>query len=328
MRDEKRPACSFFILPPLCLIPRAVLGAVGSLFGLAALFPAIGCHNCDLVEAELRTRENDVRALKDDLYQAEMNNAALVREISALRQGTPSLIPPEQASQIYTLKEITLGRQTGGYDEDGLPGDEALQVVLEPRDVDGHVIKAPGALHVEAMQISTEGLKLPLSAWDVAPDKLRHTWRSGLWSSGYFVILPWKNWPSSERLRVIARFQLPDGRVFETDKDVTVHLTPSEHRRALPAMPPADGPAPGVPVPIGPLPATPGPVAEPMLPVPGKIDPASGKTSANWWQAPTPNTTIQTTAAWRPKPAPSLVESVQILAPERQVYEPGQAPNP
>ena len=54
------------------------------------LFAASGCRNCDLVEAELRTRENDVRTLKGDLYQAQMHNSALMREICALRQSGPA----------------------------------------------------------------------------------------------------------------------------------------------------------------------------------------------------------------------------------------------
>jgi len=286
------------------------------LLSLAFLFAASGCKNCDLVEAELRTRENDVRTLKDDLYQAQLHNAALMREICAIRQSGPAQIPPEQASQIYTLKEVTLGRQTGGYDDDHLPGDEALQVVLEPRDVDGHVIKAPGALHVEALEISMEGLKIPLSSWDVPPDQVRRTWRSGLWSNGYFVVLPWKNWPSSDRLRVVARFTLADGRVFEADKDVAVHLTPAVHRRT-PAMPPADGsrPAPLVP--------------ETPLPVPRKVEPQVSMSAPNWWQAPVAGgNIIQTTALWRPKSTPSLADAVQVLRPEPLDHEPGQAPEP
>jgi hypothetical protein len=312
MKDEQRPLCSLFILHPSAFIlPMKALLALGLFFAVN------GCRNCDLVEAELRTRENDVRALKGDLGQAQLHNAALMREICALRQNGPALIPPEQAAQVYTLKEVTLGRQTGGYDDDHLPGDEALQVVLEPRDVDGHVIKAPGALQVQALEISTEGLKIPLSSWDVPPDHLRRTWRSGLWTNGYFVVLPWKNWPSSDRVRVIARFTLPDGRVFEADKDVTVHLTPAVHRRATPPMPPADPP--GVP----------SPVPETPLPVPRKVEPQPVASAHNWCQAPeVGSTVIQTTAMWRPKSTPSLADAVELLRPAPLAYEPGQAPEP
>ncbi|MBV9124898.1 MAG: hypothetical protein JO112_16210 [Planctomycetes bacterium] len=51
--------------------------------GLAA---AGGCRNCDLVEAELRSRESQVRELQDQVYRAESHNNALEHELRDLRQ--------------------------------------------------------------------------------------------------------------------------------------------------------------------------------------------------------------------------------------------------
>src|SRR2546425_600697 len=86
----------------------------------------------------LERLEKDMRDLKHELFRSEAQNDALQRELSAVRkEGVTSAKPtPEQASQTYTLKSIVLARGTGGYDEDGVPGDEAIQLVLEPRDVD------------------------------------------------------------------------------------------------------------------------------------------------------------------------------------------------
>src|SRR6516164_5925064 len=97
---------------------------VAMLLGSTLLIASLGCRNKDLVEAELRTRDNDVRELRADLAQAELQNEALLRELGALRQGAVSKISPEFAAQTYTLKQITLGRGTGGYDDDHFPGDE------------------------------------------------------------------------------------------------------------------------------------------------------------------------------------------------------------
>src|SRR5262249_15149152 len=160
-----------------------------------------------------------------------------MRELSSIRHGTASKITPELASQTYTLKQISLGRGTGGFDDDHCPGDEALQVVVEPKDCDDHTIKAPGTLHVEALEIRCEGIKTPLCSWDVLPPQLRRLWRSGLLSTGYFVVLPWKNWPASEKIRVVAHFVLADGRVFEAEKDVTIRLTPPAYRKSPPDLP-------------------------------------------------------------------------------------------
>ena len=95
-----------------------------------------------------------MRELRADLDRAQADNEALVRELTSIRHGSAAKITPELAAQTYTLKQITLGRGTGGVDEDACPGDEALEVVVEPRDADGHTIKAPGSVHVEALEIS------------------------------------------------------------------------------------------------------------------------------------------------------------------------------
>lgn len=292
------------------------------LFPLAfALLAAGGCRNCDLVEAELRSRENDMRELRADLARAEAHNEALMRELAALRQGTAAKVTPELASQTYTLKSITLGRGTGGVDEDNCPGDEALEVVIEPRDSDGHTIKAPGAVHVEALEISPEGLKVPLSSWDLTPEQVRHTWRSGLLSTGYVIVLPWKNWPSSDKLRIIVRFTLADGRAFEADKDITIRLTPESRRKTPPPPDPGDGT----------------PLLEPMpvLPTLRKLESKTTATSKAWWLPPAnpagvavPGNapSVQPAAIWRPKQAPSIADSVQLLRPAHLKYQPGEDP--
>lgn len=301
MWARSRVTFSFFLVPLF--------------LGLASV---AGCRNCDLVEAELRSRENDLREVRADLARVESHNEALVRELSSVRQGTAAKISPELASQTYTLKQITLGRGTGGVDEDDCPGDDALQVVLEPRDGDGHTIKAPGTAHIEAWEIGPQGLKTPLSTWDLTPEPLRHTWRSGLLSTGYFITLPWKNWPSSEKLRVIVRFTLIDGRVFEADKDVTIRLTPAAQRRTMPRSDPVDD----------------RPSLEPIpdLAPPRKLEPNATSTSQARWPIPgsTPtggtSAALQPVASWRPKPAPSLVDSIELLRPTPLKYQPGESP--
>lgn len=222
------------------------------LFGLGVC-PLMGCahQRTDLLEAELRTKEDQIYDLQAALQRAEGCNVAMQQEIVALRQSPACKVTPELASQLYTLKEVQLGRLTGGLDEDSCPGDEALQVVLEPHDCDGQSIKAPGALHVLALQITPQGLKAPLSSWDISPNDLRKSWRSGLFGSGYYVVLPWKLWPASPKLRIVAQFRLADGRVYEADRDVTIHLAPAGSHpvivpdgQPLPPLHPLDEPGP------------------------------------------------------------------------------------
>jgi len=222
---------------------------VASCFGLALLVAVCGCRSCDHVESELRGRENEVRELREELDRTSIYNQTLQQELRSLR-GELGIPPDGHPPAAYPVQSLTLGRQTGGHSNADGPGDDALQVQVEPKDPDGHSIKAPGQLLVQAQEITPEGVKRPLSAWEVPPEQLRRSWRSGLLTTGYVLNLPWKVWPSTEKLRVTAQFQLADGRVFEADKDVTVRLTPVNKRPAVvpdskpaPETPPASKPA-------------------------------------------------------------------------------------
>ena len=210
------------------------------------LFSALllaGCKSNELVENELRARDIQYREALEELGRSEARNQALQRELETLRLG--GKITPEQAAQMFGLKRIVLGRTTGGYDNDGVPGDEALQVVLEPRDTSEHAIKTPGQLHILALEINFQGVKVPISEWTISPDQLRQSWKQGLLSTGYVLILPWKTFPQSENVRVVARLILPDGRVYEADKDVRVRMVPGVAPGARPpeVVPGDHGPA-------------------------------------------------------------------------------------
>ncbi|MCI0642308.1 MAG: hypothetical protein L0Y72_14740 [Gemmataceae bacterium] len=205
---------------------------------------ASACKNKDLVENELRARDIQYREALEELGKAETRNDSLLREVEALRKG--SKFSPEKAALTFGLKRIALGRGTMGLDDDGLPGDEKLQVVVEPRDADDHFIKTPGRLQIIVMEINFQGVKMHLSTHVIEPDQLRQHWKQGLLSTGYHLQLTWKAFPQNEKLRIIARLVLSDGRIYETDKDIKVRLVPGAPRHEFPPPPtplPEEGPA-------------------------------------------------------------------------------------
>jgi hypothetical protein len=289
-------------------IPASIPSAAVFLLSLLS-----GCHsNSDLVEAELRSRDKELHCLRDDATRLRFENEALLQELSAVRQKGGGAITPEQASQSYTLKQIVLARGTGGLDEDNQPGDEALQVVLEPKDGDGHTIKAPGSLQVEVQEVAPTGTKSPLSTWELNQDQLRRTWKNGFWSSGYYITLPWKNWPSWNKLRVTARLTMNDGRVYEADKDCLIKITPAVYRKPS-AQATAETPV--IAVPAQPLPATAVPVTP--LPAPRKVEPAATSRDQPWWitTPPASEAPVKRTSGWKPVER-SPADDVHLLRPE------------
>lgn len=215
----------------------------------------------DLIEAELRTRNRELEETRAALEQARNLNRAYAQQ-SQLASGTTP--PPPPSAPVYIpVKEIALARGTGGVDEDGVPGDEGLLVVVVPKDEDGSPVKVPAAVRIGAWEVTPAGLKNPIGDWTVPAEKVRPLWRSGFVSTGYFVAVPWQTYPSQERVRLAVRLTTLDGRAFEADKDITVKLVQT------PRVGPAPGVVPGVtPVaPPMPAPAAPG-GREPLFPDP------------------------------------------------------------
>lgn len=286
---------------------------VASSFGLALLVAVGGCRSCDRVESELRGRENEVRELRDELDRTSIYNQTLQQELRSLR-GELGVGPDGRTPAAYPVQSVALGRQTGGRSNSDGPGDDALQVQLEPKDPEGHAIKVPGQLLVQVQEVTKEGVKRPLSAWEVPAEQMRRSLRSGLLTTGYVVNLPWKVWPSTEKLRVTAQFQLADGRLFEADKDITVRLVPVNKR---PVFVPEPKPEPSPP----PKPPAGSADSPNLLPSPQKKEPnKSGstpapdatpgpflgasrvKTPGNVWYAVDPPLAPPTTEILRPVP--------------------------
>jgi hypothetical protein len=260
-----------------------------SCFLLLLLAPLLsGCRNCELLEIALRSREQDIQVLREEVSQLEYHNEALQREVHGLRQSDAYKVTPELATQTYTVKRIVLGTGTGGIDDDRKEGDEALQVVIQPMDNANDIIKTPGSADISAMEVTPEGLKLPLSAWKISADQMRQNWKQGVFSTGYVLKLPWQQTPHFENIRVIVRFETSDGRPFEADKDIKIRLNPQQ-KRPLPVIP---GPGQAVP-----------PVIEESLPAPRP------------WPAPeqaNPGPVLQRTSHWQ---SPSLEGSMRLLPP-------------
>jgi hypothetical protein len=234
---------------------RSPLFRVG--FGLfALLFVALsaGCKpnkRYDLIEAELRTRERELAETRAALERAVNLNRAYVQQSS--HSHGPRV--PDTAPVYIPVKEIALARGTGGVDEDGAPGDEGLMVVVVPKDEDGAGVKVPAKIDIAAWEVTAAGIKHPIGTWEIPPERVRPTWRSGFVSTGYFVAVPWQTYPGTEKVRVAVRLTTLDGRTFEADRDVLVKpcLSRANPVPGGPAVPfPGPGSAPAVPSPAPP----------------------------------------------------------------------------
>ncbi|MCS6866812.1 MAG: hypothetical protein RMJ56_08780 [Gemmataceae bacterium] len=252
-----------------------------------------GCRSTqryEHIEAELRTRERELAETRAELEQARN----LLRAYDATRQR--QLPAASSSGPFLPIQEITIGRGTGGVDDDGATGDEGILVVIVPKDEDGSAIKVPASATIAAWDISPAGLKTPIGTWEIPADRLRRTWKSGLFSTGYFVAVPWQTPPANDRVRIAVRLVTPDGRAYEADRDIRVkppmplrdrgpdHLLPypqpaptAPHSPRGPNAPPGHSPNPGRPQPLLPESPPPGvpstiPPGTEELPPPAPLD--------------------------------------------------------
>lgn len=199
----------------------------------------VGCRSgrSDLIEAELRTKDRQLRELQAELERTRILNQALEQNFFPSPASAPR--GPGGSGSIPYVRGIELGTGTGGADEDRLPGDDVLILVVVPKDEDGHPVKVVGSLAVQIQEITPDGTKIPLHSWDVTSTQLRPLWSQGLFSSGFRVKLGLREPLRFEKLRVTAQFTLLDGRTLETDKDIRVHPAPTA---TVPTLPIPEGP--------------------------------------------------------------------------------------
>ncbi len=240
---------------------------------MAVLLISAACRpykRYDLLEAELRQRERELAETRSALEQARHLNEAYARQTPCTHPTGAAIGATTAAPSSLPLRQITLARGTGGIDEDGAPGDEALMVVVAPKDEDDTVMKVPGRVEVWLWEVTPSGQKEFLGSWSISPERLRPTWRQGWISSGYFLSLPWPRYPRYERLRLAVRFTTLDGRVFETDRDIRVKPVPT------PVLPPPPSSPTPPPLPSGQQPLFPEPLPPGTPPPVEELPPPSG----------------------------------------------------
>src|SRR5260370_34816919 len=110
--------------------------SLACMFGLALAVTAAGCRSCDRVEAELRAREKELRAVKEELDRTRAYNNGLQAELNAA-VGLPPPVFGEPPVVALPIRSLVLGRQRGGREAGAGCGDQVLQVPVEPPTAEG-----------------------------------------------------------------------------------------------------------------------------------------------------------------------------------------------
>lgn len=92
---------------------------------------------------------------------------------------------------LFAPVTIEILSRSGGYDDDGAPGDDGVVVYVRPRDADGHAVKVPGAIRIELTDASVLGAQRSVGVYDFdGPSELRSMWYAAFGTDHYTARCP------------------------------------------------------------------------------------------------------------------------------------------
>lgn len=220
---------------------------------LMLLTAAAGCAargNAELLEARLRTRENELFQLRQQLAERSVEIESTRREVALLQRelqtaGENSL-SPDRARQLARITGLRIDpKLTGSLDRDGSPGDDVFNVVLAPHDGFDAVVRLEGTIELELLDLSLPDADRVLGHWRIEPETAATHWHDGFLAKGFQFTLPWQNAPTSPELTLHAKFTTPDGRTFDATHALRVepHLQ-TDGVPVAPAVLPVSAPFP------------------------------------------------------------------------------------
>ncbi len=182
----------------------------------------------ELLEARLRVQEDALAEADSKLQTVQRELTVARRESQSLRVQLASrgdaVLLPEQADQMHRVTGIEFSSLlTAGVDRDGVPGDEGLTAVVAPHDAEGELVKLPGRLELEVLDLSRPRGEQRIGRWAYSVEESRELWHAGFMSSGFQVDVPWQGTPASQDLVLHARFTTIDERRFDVQTELRIN---------------------------------------------------------------------------------------------------------
>ena len=112
---------------------------------------------------------------------------------------------------------------TGGADFDGRPGDDGLRIVVEPRNAGDQFVAEAGTLSLVVLDPDREGESARIARWDFDQSATRQLLVASSPGRGLKIEVPWPAAPpAANRLKLFVRYETPDGRRLQADREIFV----------------------------------------------------------------------------------------------------------
>jgi len=136
---------------------------------------------------------------------------------------------PKRPADLFAPVALEIASLSGGADYDGRPGDDGATVYLRPRDADGDVVKAPGAMHIQLLDNSDLRNPRIIGVYDFTdPESIRKLWYEKFATQHYTLKCVFPEGvalPESRKIVIYAEFvDFLTGAVLTATKEVIISL--------------------------------------------------------------------------------------------------------
>src|SRR5207249_3095312 len=98
---------------------------------------------------------------------------------------------PKRMPLMGVVTKVTLEDLSGGYDQDNKPGDDGIVAYLQPRDAEGDVVKAAGAIQLQIRDLANPPGAELIQECRWTPEEARKVWYGRFLTSHYTLRCPW-----------------------------------------------------------------------------------------------------------------------------------------
>lgn len=174
MHKHSLPAATLLAIGYLGLLP----GCIMPNYVPAAKFQA--------VQRELQTANEKNQLLETQAVAQQQTIRSLRSQIEQIRDVNGD---PEEV--LIVPVRIELASRCGGYDDDGVAGDDGIVLHIQPIDRDHHVVKSAGTLTVRLLDPLNPPGHVEYGTYDWEWERLRDKWYGRLMTNHFTVKCPW-----------------------------------------------------------------------------------------------------------------------------------------
>jgi hypothetical protein len=158
---------------------------------LIAALAACGCANNELMDLRRKaSRLESTIAEKDKQLENQKDAIDELHKQLAVARG----ISGEDVKLLFYPEKIEIESLSGGFDNDGKPGDDGVAVYLRPIDRKGDVIKACGDVKIELYDLAEPPGQF-IGEYVVPAAQLIDLWYGKLLTNHYTIKCPWPSGP-------------------------------------------------------------------------------------------------------------------------------------